>query len=159
VKSILTISTILLVVSFGLEAQAGKNISFWHIGTQDRSFVIVTINTARGDGIYLSPEDRKIYAYHKVDETSYEEIKSFIQERYEITNAKPANAQCEFGTFEIIIEEGDEKKYLYLVGRIKSIPFFYKLIDHLSEKEHGEGIESLIEALDEILVRLIYNAW
>jgi hypothetical protein len=136
-----------------LEAQQKKAIYFNHVGDQDWSFAVIVINTER-DELDLSIENGVVfYEYCKVSDPVFGEIKTFIQESRQVVRILDRRGY-EHGSFEIVIEELEEKNSYYVQGGEFSRQFFYELIKQLSKRE---GLERLVTELDRKYFRpLIY---
>lgn len=129
-----------------LEAQLKRAIYFYHIGSQDRSFKVVIINTERDDSDASLEDGIIFYEYCKVSDQVFKEIKTLIQESRHVVRVRDRRARA-YGSFEIVIEEAGEKNSYYVQGREVSLKFFYELIKRSLERE---GLDRLVKELDRV---------
>jgi hypothetical protein len=138
--------------AISLGAQTKKTITIDHIGEQDMPFALVIINTEREE-IYVDDLFR-IRAYCKVDEQTFEEIKSFIQTSRFIIRERHATRR-EYGYFEIVIEEADGRSSYYVPSWEHSLRFFYSFIEKFSGRENLVKLVEVVQT--RYFRRLLYG--
>jgi hypothetical protein len=139
-----------IVTGSGLYADGIKSITINEIGEHDLPWMSLIINThAQKQGLQF--DSRRFFYYEfAVDETTFDEIIVFLNNKELFGERYLFIIQDEYrigpyGSVELFIENKDRRYYLYLVKRRTSAIFFYGLLEIIKNKGIYNELAAKIE--------------
>ena len=134
---------------FSLYADGQKSITIKHIGAQDVPWIVLIINTQKQG--YLLEYPLNFTEYYAVSESVFDEIIDLINSESELFGEREWIQKYNSfriygsGSFELFIENGEEKYYCYLIEREFSLLFFNKLYTLIRVKGNNNDLMAILE--------------
>ncbi|QEE50045.1 hypothetical protein FUA48_10765 [Flavobacterium alkalisoli] len=131
-----------------------QSFTFKHMGDQDKPMPSIEISVTPKDGTKKNIEKElsksmEFYYTYYVDTKTFAMISLYITD-YKVNREDIFSAELPYGTYNVSYTSPDTKHYnsLYLLGALKSKPFFTGLLPYLKDyKELDEAVNQVIKRL------------